>query len=306
VPDGTAVAFTTNGGHVDGSCVTGPPSGTTGEGSCTVTWTSANPRPMTTDPVPVLVNGRATVLATAVGEESFTDVNASGFYQSGDPFSNLGEPFLSANESGTYVSGDYFLDFNHNGQWDAPSGKFVGITCTGITAGSSCSTSTLAISAPHLVIMSTSKANMSLYAFTDTGNGFTGNSGTIYSPTLSIPHSVAASTGPPVVVANTFSGNIQIEVQDDNCTKDTNGHCLPGSGNPMPAGSTITAVLDNTAIGTLSVTPVTIGCATDIGGELFQFSFTSGTTGGAGTITVTVTTPNGTINSFPIGVNVTN
>jgi hypothetical protein len=63
--------------------------------------------------------------------------------------------------------------------------------------------------------------------------------------------------------------------------------------------------LDNTSIGTLSVTPVTVGCATDIGGEAFQFSFTSGTTGGAGTITVTVTTPNGTINSFQIGLSVT-
>jgi hypothetical protein len=54
----------------------------------------------------------------------------------------------------------------------------------------------------------------------------------------------------------------------------------------------------------LSVTPVTIGCATDIGGELFQFSFTSSTTGGSGTATVTVTTPNGTINSFLIGITV--
>lgn len=314
VPDGTAVAFTTNGGHVDGSCVTGPPSGTTGEGSCTVNWTSANPRPMTTDADPVLVNGRATVLATAVGEESFTDVNGSGFYQSPDPFSNLGEPFLSANESGTYVTNDYFLDFNHNGKYDPPPSPaaFVGITCTGTLATSSCSTSTLGISGSHLIIMSTSRADMSLYGFAPVGGlGFTGNSGTIYAPVLSIPVSTAAiagSAGPPVVnpvPAVTYSGTIVIEIQDDNCTKDVNGHCLPLSGNPMPAGSTVTAVLDNSSIGTLSVTPVTIGCATDIGGEAFQFSLTSGTTTGSGTITVTVTTPVGTINAFQIALNVT-
>jgi hypothetical protein len=119
---------------------------------------------------------------------------------------------------------------------------------------------------------------------------------------------VAASAGPPAVAAVpavTYSGTIVVEVQDDNCTKDVNGHCPNPTGNPMPAGTTITAVLDNTSIGTLSVTPVTVGCATDIGGEAFQFSFTSGTTGGAGTITVTVTTPNGTINSFQIGLSVT-
>jgi hypothetical protein len=307
VPDGTAVAFLTNGGHVDGSCVTGPPSGTSGEGTCTVEWTSANPRPKTTDSPAVLVNGRATVLATAVGEESFTDVNGSGFYQSGDPFSNIGEPFLSANESGVYVSGDSFLDFNQNGKWDGPTGNFVGITCTGTSATSTCSTTTLGISSSHLVIMSTSIANMQLYSYTKGGLGFTGNSGSVYAPQLSMPVSVAAvagSSGGPGTAAITYSGTLEIGIQDSNCTLNSSGNCEAGTGNPMPAGSTVTAVLDNTSIGTVSVTPVTIGCATDIGGEVFQFSFTSATSGGSGTITVTVTTPNGTISSFRIGLTV--
>jgi hypothetical protein len=151
---------------------------------------------------------------------------------------------------------------------------------------------------------------MLLYSFTPASSGGFTNSGTIYAPALTIPASIAAvagSAGPPVVAAvpaTTYSGTLLIEIQDDNCTKDVNGHCVQGTGNPMPAGSTVTAVLDNTSIGTLSVTPVTIGCATDIGGEGFQFSFTSSTTGGAGTITVTVTTPVGTINTFQIALKV--
>ena len=44
--------------------------------------------------------GRAKILATAIGEESFTDVNASGFWQTGDAFDNLGEPYRDDNENG--------------------------------------------------------------------------------------------------------------------------------------------------------------------------------------------------------------
>jgi Bacterial Ig-like domain (group 1) len=317
VPDGTAVAFYTNGGHVDGSCVTGPPSGVSGEGTCTVTWTSANPRPKTSDDPSqpnnnVLVNGRAQVLATAVGEESFTDTNASGFYQAGDPFSNLGEPFLSTDESGVYAQGNYFLDYFEKGVYQGPSGKFIGITCTGTTPSSTCSTSTLAIGASHLVIMSTSDADIQLTSFAPQGgHGFTGNSGTVHAPQLTMPVSIAAvaPTGTPPtggVAAVTYSGTIMVELQDYNCkvTAASSPYCAAGTGNPLPAGTSVTAVLNNTSIGTLSVTPVIIGCATDIGGVFFQFAFTSSTTGGSGTITVTATTPNGTINSFPIGVTV--
>jgi hypothetical protein len=97
VPDGTAVTFTTEGGSIEPSCVT---SG----GGCTVTWTSQLPRPeghvlahntgdeynfFTNQPdithPPELFNtlgqkfgGRATILATAIGEESFPDLNGNG------------------------------------------------------------------------------------------------------------------------------------------------------------------------------------------------------------------------------------
>jgi hypothetical protein len=115
------------------------------------------------------------------------------------------------------------------------------------------------------------------------------------------PSGTPPTGGSPAV---TYSGIIQIEIQDDNCFKDTNGNCYAGTGNPLPAGTTVNAVLDNTSIGTVSVTPVVIGCTSDIGGVYFQFSFTASTTGGSGTVTVTATTPNGTINSFPIGITV--
>jgi hypothetical protein len=291
VPDGTAVAFTTDGGHIVGSCTTPSSQTNSGDGTCTATWTSANPRPGVApvgyvgNPLaygypsgypPLLAAGRAVILATTIGEESFTDLNASGFWQTGDPFADLGEPYRADNEQPQYDVGDYFLDFNQNGKWDAGSGKFVGITCTGITASSTCTTSTLAIGASHLMIMSTSAANITLLA--PAAPPWT-LGGTASSPTLSIVHAT--------------SGTFQVNVKDLN-------------GNSLAAGTQVTLTLDNTAIGTFTQTPsiFVVGCAADTGGQDVQASF-SATTIGSGIITVKVVAPNGTTTLFTITLNVT-
>ena len=327
VPDGTAVAFTTNGGHIVGNCTT--PAATPGDGTCSVTWTSANPRPGIDPGPPAAINltygyptgypalqaaNRATIFATTIGEESFTDVNGSGFWETNDPFVHLGEPYRDDNENGRYDSGEYFLDFNQSGSWDTTTNQFVGITCNGTVTQGVCGGTpgilvpgSLAIGATHLLVMSTSIAQVDLYQISGSFSPATGS--TAYAPSLTIPVStpaVAASAGPPAVSAQpavNYSGSISVQVQDDSCTKDTNGHCN-ALGNSMAAGTTITAALDNTAIGTVAVTPVTIGCNADLGGELFTFSFTSSTSAGSGTITVTVKSPNGSLTSFPIAVSV--
>ena len=148
-PDGTAVAFTTHGGQIGGNCVTAG-----GTGSCSVNWTSSNPRPAPTDNPPSLRAGRTTVLATAIGEESFTDANGNGFYDTGEAFANLGEPYRDDNENNAYDLGEYFLDFDQNQMRTPPSGVFKGIACTGNTPGSTCSTTTWAIGAQLRIIMS--------------------------------------------------------------------------------------------------------------------------------------------------------
>ena len=331
VPDGTSVAFTTNGGHIVGNCTT--PAATPGDGTCTATWTSAAPRPGINPGPPAAIDltygypagypalqaaRRATIFATTIGEESFTDVKGSGFFETNDPFVNLGEPYRDDNENGQYDVGEYFLDFNTNGSRDAGTGQFVGITCTGtINTDGTCSvpltTGTLAIGASHILIMSTSVAQVDLYGITGSFTAATGS--TDFSPKLQMPVSTAAvtaSAGPPAVAAApaaNYSGSISLQIQDDSCVTDVNGHCAgantPGGfGNSMAAGTTITATLDNTAIGTLAVTPVTVGCNSDLGGQLFTFSFTSATAGGSGTITVTITSPSGSITTFPILVTV--
>ncbi|HVO46937.1 MAG TPA: hypothetical protein VMT29_11430 [Steroidobacteraceae bacterium] len=265
-PDGTSVAFTTDGGHVGASCTTPSSPANSGDGTCTVTWTSANPRPTTASVPPAARAGRVIVMATAIGEESFNDANGNGFYDSGETFVNLGEPYRDDNEDGAYQVGEYFLDFNHNGTRDAGDGTFKGITCS----GGSCTTTTLAISASHLIVMSTSQAAVS---FVSASSAFTGN-------------------GSGLTIAHSASGTITIGVSDAN-------------GNAMAAGTTVT-VTASTAAGTPTVTPspFVIGCDGGNGVQI-PFSFSAASSPGSGTITIQVTSPNGTNTVFGIPVTVT-
>ncbi|MDB6010502.1 MAG: hypothetical protein JWL65_2752 [Gammaproteobacteria bacterium] len=238
-PDGTAVSFTTDGGHIVGSCTT--PLAVPGDGACKVTWTSANPRPqLNFDTPPLLAAGRVTILATAIGEESFTDVNGSGFWQTGDAFDDLGEPYRDDNENGHYDSGEYFLDYNQNGKRDSGTGSFVGITCSGTAAGSTCSTSTLAISVSATIIMSTGGAQI-------TSNTVAGQ--VTHGATTALTFNVQDQNGNPMAAGTTVTvtadagvGTIspatasfilgcQGNVGGTNFTSTVIGAASPGSGN---------------------------------------------------------------------------
>ena len=110
IQDGTSILFTTELGQIEPSCVTA-------SGSCTVNWTSADPRG-------TLGNaGRTTILATVDGEESFQDNNSNGFFDDGDFL------FRDNNNSATFDAGDddfdmpeAYLDINESNSHD--SGEF--------------------------------------------------------------------------------------------------------------------------------------------------------------------------------------
>jgi hypothetical protein len=112
VPDGTSVYYTTEGGQVQSQCqIT--------DGSCSVDWTSANPRP-SENFVPNGMAGRVTVLASMLGEESFTDANGNGVLDRGDTaFATIPEAFRDDNEDGVREEGyEEFVDFNVNSIYD--------------------------------------------------------------------------------------------------------------------------------------------------------------------------------------------
>ncbi|MCM2527619.1 hypothetical protein NDN17_03765 [Shewanella algae] len=164
VPDGTAVYFTTEGGAITPSC-------TTTGGVCSVTWTSQNARPEgqllvdnsgSRNPIAELsatggnfygqkYGGRATITATANGEESFPDTNGNGRFDasevaafqgtdvSGQPY-DLAEAFVDHNEDGLFnpqqaggeIGGENeeLIDFDSDGVFDSADGKYNGVLCS--------------------------------------------------------------------------------------------------------------------------------------------------------------------------------
>jgi hypothetical protein len=283
VPDGTAVAFSTDGGQIMGSC------NTTG-GQCTTTWTSSNPRPQSpiatpfvpaptpslTNPVnpnpptvPYIYDGRGVILATAIGEESFDDVSGSGFYVAGDSFANLGEPYRDDNENGSYDLGEYFLDFYNKGSYLGPSGSFIGITCTGTTATSTCTQNTLAIGVSHLLTMSTSGAVIAYVSAASSGVTGSGSGLTL----------------------STSGGTVVFNVQDEN-------------GNAMAAGTTVSMSTGNAAAMTATQVGATVvGCDAGKGGEDYAVNLGAVAAGNT-TLTVSVASPMGTVTYLIVPVTV--
>lgn len=117
----TVVAFTTTGGSVENYCVLDA------SGICTVTWTSADPRP---------ASGRVAILARSVGDESFRDLNSNDEFDNGEfnPDSSIvfeaGEAFMDFSTDGAFTNGtDQFFDDNGNGSYDGPDGVYDGSGC---------------------------------------------------------------------------------------------------------------------------------------------------------------------------------
>jgi hypothetical protein len=169
VPDGTAVTFTAEGASIVGSCLTVG-------GLCSVTFTSQALRPVT---------GRVTVLAYAVGEEGFTDLNGNGWFDlsptnelidSNRQSTDIGEAFVDFNENGVRDANEPFIDFNNNGVFDGPDGKYSGVLCDETVAGrssaGSCAASkTLHVRRGSVVVLSGSTPVDTLYTTSPAAGG---------------------------------------------------------------------------------------------------------------------------------------
>ncbi|PKH58851.1 hypothetical protein CXF83_20970 [Shewanella sp. Choline-02u-19] len=151
-PDDTTINFTAEGGQIVPSCLTV-------NGTCSVEWTSANAR------VP---NHRITVLAYALGHETFFDTNGNNVFDDADGgaiakacldssgaavacvgngrdietyhpngFSDLGDAFRDDNESGSHTSGEPYFNTASSSSYQTADGLFNGPQCT---SGSLCGT----------------------------------------------------------------------------------------------------------------------------------------------------------------------
>jgi hypothetical protein len=249
VPDGTAVTFNAEGGSIGGGCTT---TSTTGAGAqsgfCTVNWTSSNPRP---------ADGRVTILATAIGEESFTDANANGFFNDGESFADLDEAFRNDDESvdiggnPTYTAGEFFYDFDGDFTRDLGDGEFSGLLCNGpgapVGSGECAVESTLGIGVNALIIMSGSSA-------------------------------VIANNSVDDVYALPAEAAVQVTVGD-------------ARGQPMPAGTTIKVETTNGDLA--GPTEYTIPCTSQDSPSTYPFFLEADTTPSSGFLIITVETPRG-------------
>lgn len=214
IPDDTPVYFTTNGGAIPDSCITK-------DGGCTVKWVSQRPRP---------ANGQVTILATAQGDESFIDVDGSGYYEPGvDLFDNtdcspnvpddcddLGEAYLDVNHNKTRESDEVFEDYNGNKSYDIANGIYNGVLCKTTTDGTGCTKTGVTIRNEAKIVMSSQH------------------------PALMGGYVSGQPTGVSVAAGGSFSFDIFVE--------DKNG-------NSMPAGTTLTADTADLKDATVSFSP---------------------------------------------------
>ncbi|CAN5497338.1 hypothetical protein BH09PSE5_BH09PSE5_29290 [soil metagenome] len=103
VPAGTAINFVTEGGQIEAAKqiqITG------GLGRVSAGFVSAEPRPL---------DGRVTILAYALGEESFIDGNGNNVYDrtpTAESFQDLGDVFLSRGFSSEFAVADQFISLS--------------------------------------------------------------------------------------------------------------------------------------------------------------------------------------------------
>lgn len=180
IPDGISFLFTAESGGIEPSCVSV-------SGQCTVTWTSLGDRPM---------NGRASIMVTTIGAESFDDENANGVFDDGDVLDgyDLDEAFLDKNENGMRDVGEPYSDFNNNGIWDLADGLYGGPSCLDSSRCASQSGATVRQSL--VIVTSGSNANFS----------FSPNEGTIFSSGDSLTITLSDDLG------NSLPGDSLIEV----------------------------------------------------------------------------------------------
>ncbi|MEM7004059.1 MAG: Ig-like domain-containing protein [Pseudomonadota bacterium] len=263
VPDGTAISFYTEGGAIDASCST-----IDSTGSCEVTWRSQNPRPTGDlfgggDPRP----GRVTVIAYAIGNESFQDQNGNGRYDDGESFTDIGEAFANENESmlageSTYDIGEFFVDFDQNTVRNTADGLYTGVLCA---EGATCSTqTTLTVFATATIVMSTSVPSADM----------------LFEGGVLIPQ------GTQLDFARGQTRQFQVFISDSN-------------GNPMPASTTVAAAITGSDYSIGGTTGVQIQDASEP--AFFPGVMTIGAPDSSAAVevlTLTLTTPEGVVSTL--------
>lgn len=285
VPDATSIVFWAEGGQIASTA-------STVNGSATAAFKSASPKP---------ADGRVTVLAYAIGEESFIDNNGTNVYALGDPFQDLGDVVKSVNFDNNYSSanGDEVVALSGSGATSAalpcdPKGYNVGnFTIDPLTP-----------TRPNTCDQAWSPKTYVRKAVE-----------TVFSTSAANPY-WASNTGPASCVAtNLYPGPLTTTTPKAYYSLATNANYYLGGAagaftivaadanltrlNPMPAGTTVSIASADGSVLTVSVTGGSpVPSSPTATGVSFVYKFlTSAASMGA---TITFTSPKGVVTPVPV------
>ncbi len=293
VPANTTVNFVAEGGQVQSQGFTTITNGLAGT---TVNFQSADPRP---------VDGRITVVAYALGEESFIDMNGDNKWDSIEDYQDLGAVFLSRKFSQAYNAGqsDQFIKGAGTIACHSPSSSLLAVnasipfqagTCDGTwsnagyvrraaetvlsTSGSRLMWFRDATSTPVVANVSGGLLDDGCQAqsIVVADDGFTTSSATYYRMASGSLYKLPAA------------GSLTFLVSDENNNRL----------NPMPAGTTVTvSATDGITTSVSGGSPVANTSTATAAAISYKF-----TTASSGTIYISTTSPLGLTTTFPVAV----
>ena len=258
--DGTLVLFYAESGTIESTCATVG-------GTCSVTWSSSNPRPGDVGTVGE-ADGIGQILAYTTGVESFIDVNGNGVYDSGEVFVDLPELFADEYENDIYSSGEFFVDSDPDGSGDEDPNEIYDDVGDGLYNGPLCNADcsavkTLTIGESVDLVISGSEA-------------FIFSSGGLPAGGISLAASATIN----------YSGIILSDEND----------------NPLPAGTSISV---ETSIGSVEGdTSFEIPNSQNLSHSSFSFTLDAGDEADSGFLKIETTTPLGTVTRFEWSVTV--
>ncbi|GIU36640.1 hypothetical protein TUM3794_06030 [Shewanella colwelliana] len=288
-PDDTTINFTSEGGQIGSSCLTT-------NGSCAVTWTSASPR---------VSDHRITVLAYALGHETFFDTNGNNVFDDGvavnacllgateiacsgngmdrenympSGFSDLPDAFRDDNENFVHDQGEKFFNTKGETTYGARDTLFNGPQCEGSLCGKEQANKTY-IRKALVMTMSGSTAD---FIISQNGNLILDTRQGISNPISALPAGASAS-----FAITLFDSAKQV----------------------LPAGSNLNITASE---GTLSYRPYTVPNLNSDGGTSTSFSVTNdidptsvGESSKTSSVSIELVTPKGIKTEVSINVELT-
>jgi hypothetical protein len=279
VPNLTTISFWAEAGNIQSPITTSVVNGTS---TATSHYVTSEPRP---------ADGRVTVVAYALGEESFVDLNGNNMWDPGEPFQDLG---------------DVVKDKLYDNIFDSTFDEFVSLSLAGAGSGTQACVDSSA-TYPLFKLDAYTPNRPSTCDGTWSGKTYVRRAvETVYSSSTPNPYwpsnlkldNTCVATpiyitpptqgsqvalfsivdNPNIYVGTASSGAFSIVVADSNLSRL----------NPMPAGTKVEIASNDTSTMTVAVTGGgTVANTSEATGASFSYSFVGAATGGSGTISFT-------------------